>query len=70
MEFGERTLKQALEKKLGAEKAAKVIKSLSDAHAKGKSGEELHKHYKDALAKEGHTEKSGKDDISYGFFIP
>lgn len=70
MDFGERTLKQALEKKLGTEKAAKVIKSLSEAHDQGKSGEELHKHYKAALAQEGHADKSGKDDISYGFFIP
>lgn len=67
MDIGNLTVKEQLEKKMGAEKAGRVLKKLNDAHA---NGEDLHKTFKDAVESEGHDVKQESSDILYGFFVP
>jgi hypothetical protein len=53
MDIGEVTVKEILEKQLGEEKAAGVLKEVNEAYQKGKRGEELQELFKDALKNEG-----------------
>jgi uncharacterized protein with von Willebrand factor type A (vWA) domain len=53
MDIGQVTVKEILEKRLGKEKAAGVLKEINDAYQKGKRGEDLQEHFKDAIKKEG-----------------
>lgn len=53
MDIGKVTVKEILEKKLGEEKTTRVLNEFNDAFQKGKRGEELREHFKDAVKKEG-----------------
>lgn len=53
MDIGEVTVKEILEKRLGEEKAARVLNEINDAYQSGKSGEELREHLTSAVKKEG-----------------
>lgn len=53
MDIGEVTVKDILEKRLGEEKAANVLKGINDAYQSGKNGEELQEHLFSAVKKEG-----------------
>ena len=70
MDIGKLTVKEILEKKLGTEKSKKVLDSLNDAHKAGKKDEELHKHLKDSLEKEGYDTQKDESGIVYGFVFP
>lgn len=53
MDIGQVSVKEILEKQLGEEKTARVLEEINDAYQKGKRGEELRGHFKDAVKKEG-----------------
>jgi hypothetical protein len=53
MDSGQVSVKEILERQLGDEKTARVLKGINDAYREGKRGEELQGHFKDAVKKEG-----------------
>jgi hypothetical protein len=65
LDFGEKTVREILEKKLGKDAADRIINEVNNAHQQGKRGEELIKHFKDTLAKGGHD----TSDSSYSCII-
>jgi hypothetical protein len=69
-DLGKKTVKDILASKIGKDAADRVVDQLNDAHQQGKSGDELKKHFKDAMAKEGHDIDSEHSGILYGFFVP
>ncbi len=65
LDFGGKTVREIFEKKVGKDAAKKIIKEVNNAYKQGKRGEELKKHFKDFLAKEGYD----KPDFILGFVI-
>jgi hypothetical protein len=53
MDSGQVTVERILAKRLGEEKAARVLKGINDTYQKGKRGEDLQAYFKDAVKKEG-----------------
>jgi hypothetical protein len=53
MDIGQVTVKEILEKQLGEEKAAGVLKEINNAYQEGKRGEDIQAHFKNAVKKEG-----------------
>ncbi|MCP4155422.1 MAG: hypothetical protein GY757_47300 [bacterium] len=68
-DLGKVTLQGFLEKKLGTEKAGRVLKHINDGADKGKKGKDLAEHAKEALAKEGHAPGSTESDVVYGLIF-
>ncbi len=66
MDIGSVTIKDLLEKKMGEQKAAKVLKKVDHACSKGITGDELRDVFKEAIEKEGHEPES----ILYAFHRP
>jgi uncharacterized protein with von Willebrand factor type A (vWA) domain len=69
-DLGQKTVKDILAGKIGKEAADRVVNQLNDAHQQGKRGDDLKKHFQDAMAKEGHDIGSEHSGILYGFFVP
>jgi hypothetical protein len=53
MDSGQITVKDILEKQLGEEKTARVLKGINDTYQKGKRGKDLQAYFKDTVKKEG-----------------
>jgi len=53
VDIGQITVKEILEKRLGAEKVARVLKEINDVYHSGKSEEEFQEHLTLAVKKEG-----------------
>lgn len=53
MDSNKITVKEILERRLGEEKAARVLDGINFAYQKGKRGEGLEEHYKSVLRDEG-----------------
>ncbi len=70
MDLGQITVSDFLKKKLGDEAAERVLKEVNDAHQAGKQGEDLHRHFKDAMKKEGHDITTEESNIMFGFLVP
>ena len=62
LDFGGKTVREILEKKLGKKTSDKIIKEVNNAYKQGKRGEELRKIFNDILAKEGYD----KPDFTLG----
>jgi hypothetical protein len=69
-DLGQVTVKDILAGRIGKEAADRVVKQLNDAHQQGERGDDLKKHFKDAMANEGHDIGSEHSGILYGFFVP
>ena len=69
-DLGQKTVKDILAGKIGKEAADRVVNQINDAYQQGKAGDELKKHFKDAMAQEGHDISSEDSGILYGFFVP
>jgi hypothetical protein len=69
-DLGDKTVKALLEESIGSEAAGRVMKEVNDAYQQGKSGEELHQYFKNAVEKEGKKVTSDKSDILFGFLAP
>jgi hypothetical protein len=54
MDFGGKTVREILEKKLGKDAADQIVNEVNNAHQQGKRGEDLMKHFKDTLAQGGY----------------
>ena len=53
MDSGQVTVKEILEKHLGEEKAARVLKKIDETYRQGKRGEGIREQVEEALKKEG-----------------
>jgi hypothetical protein len=68
MDVGQVTVNEILEKRLGEEKSARVLKEINDAYQKGKRGDDLREQFKDAIKKEGLD--SGEVKVFWSHVIP
>ena len=68
-DIGSVKVKDLLEKKIGADAADRVVKSVNDGFEQGKRGKDLQKHYQDAMKQEGHDVTKDPGDILYGFIF-
>jgi hypothetical protein len=65
MDIGQVTVKEILEKQLGEEKTAGVLKEMNNAYQKGKRGDDLQVHFKDAVKRGG----LDPDDAQFQFIV-